>query len=177
MSPASTLGTFILVFLLVFGLIVLYNKVAKGSTKVLECKNNGGQCVDGTCDFGKQIPALSDKAAGCGSGQICCINVTNDKPKDPDCENLKPGAVCGANNYGYCDYALQCVSKCTFCATNAGQEYAKTICKDKFDFSGFSCQCTGAECTAEMMNKGKCIPNYCPSSTPADTDFACCKRS
>lgn len=176
MSAPSTLGKFILVFLLVFGLIIVYTKTMKGTTKILECSSNGGECIKGTCDWGKQVPALSDKAAGCEKGQICCINITKgESVPDPKCESKKIGTACGEGTSlnGYrCDAGNQCVTLCEFCSANskssdttiAGLCKKKPTDADNFAKGGlFSCSCASTECTAAKQRDGTCIINYCPT--------------
>ncbi|MGV8086318.1 MAG: hypothetical protein ACP5N1_01680 [Candidatus Woesearchaeota archaeon] len=171
LSTPSTLATFILVFLLVFGLIVLYTKVVKGNTTVLLCEKNGGECVKGTCDFGTQLPMLSDKAAGCKSGELCCINITQSVPIDLLCENKTEGDKCGDSNIMYCGASKTCIPKCDFC--NNHQEHAD--CKDiEFKRGDYSCQCSSAQCTPEQISKGNCITNLCPSDTETASDYRCC---
>jgi hypothetical protein len=170
MSPAETLGVFILVFLLVFGLIVLYTKVVNGSTKVLQCTANGGECRVGTCDFASQLPALSDKAAGCQKGEICCINITQGITEDPLCKDHKDGEACGTDNLHFCSVGgKQCVTKCEFCSINPTHEN----CKDKASLNlfktgtyAYSCKCTEDQCVGKIDIKGgsECIRNYCPGN-------------
>jgi hypothetical protein len=186
---ASTLGKFILVFLVVFALIILYSKTMRSSNKILECTANGGKCTLGTCDFGTQIPMLSDKAAGCHKDEICCVNVTQSKPPaDPKCENKAPGTSCDtlatptSQHLMYCDWSSQCVSRCDFCTHNFGTDEVeqKKICivpgNANFNFEGYKCGCTRAECVdSKGVWKSNCISNYCPSNTKENTDYACCK--
>jgi hypothetical protein len=181
---AETLGKFILVFLVVFILILVFNRTMKGGTKVLECTANGGQCKTGTCDFATQVPMLRDKAAGCQNGEICCININKEKPKpDPKCNGQTLGYLCDKNTNSFCDWALQCVSKCEFCAKNFGtdevasREVQKRICDPNFNYADFSCKCTKAEC--DTKDAKSCISDlvspYCPGKTPGESNYACCK--
>jgi hypothetical protein len=183
LSGPALIGTFILVFLMVFGLIALYSKVMKGGTKVLECKTNGGDCVAGTCDFATQIPALSDKAAGCKSGELCCINITKSKPADPKCANLTVGEGCG--KVMFCDAALQCVTKCEFCTNNFWTVEGRKVCGTEnnnnpiFETNDgigkkLSCNCTQKQCTDKGTNS--CISGFCPRAAAETTakDYACC---
>jgi hypothetical protein len=185
------IGTFILVFLMVFGLIALYQKVMKGGTKVLECHANGGECVTGTCDFATQVPALSDKAAGCKSGELCCINITKSKPVDPLCANKTVGAPCNNSKVMFCDAAPKCVSKCDFCNNNFNTVEGRPICgltKDplvlnpvfeinKKNGKMLSCSCTSKQCTDKKgLKDPECISNFCPRASAETTasDYACC---
>jgi hypothetical protein len=186
MDGPSTLGKFIIVFILVFVLIILFNKTMKGSTKIMQCTANGGQCVDETCEWGKQIPALSSKAAGCEENQICCINITKQKATpDPLCDNRTLGYACRT---GYrCDAGKQCVTLCEFCEKNPRTtiiENGRSICNkltgdaDKFANSDtFSCSCTNTECTSRFAS-GKCMRNYCPAAASDTTNpnYACCVK-
>ncbi len=174
----ETIVIFILVFLLLFGLIAIYGKVAKGNTQVLKCTANGGQCVAGTCDWKSQIPALSDKAAGCLTGELCCINITQSKPEiDKACENeSNVGNSCGIRQY--CTEAHTCVSQCEFCAIPTFKD--KPACQAKASSyntgTTYSCQCTNAQCSAENIKSGKCIPGVCPRDIKETTasDYMCC---
>jgi len=186
LSGPALIGTFILVFLMVFGLIALYQKVMKGGTKVLDCKANGGDCVPGTCDFSTQIPALSDKAAGCQSGELCCINITKSNvTADPACKGLTWGDSCDKSKLMFCDKALQCVSKCDFCNIyfDRPDKNIVSICNPKKNTATVfetihkngkivSCSCTKAQCDTKTKT-GECIPGLCPSSTDA-SKYACC---
>jgi len=179
LSGPELIGTFILVFLMVFGLIVLYQKVMKGGTKVIECNATGGDCVTGTCDFATQLPALSDKAAGCGTDQLCCINITKSKPIDPLCKGLKAGNKCDKTGVMYCDMASQCVSKCILCANNLDTTEINPICYKTTNtpnpffvnnrkLGSLSCGCTKTQCDAKNKANGNtCITTsgYCPANT------------
>jgi len=172
MGAPETLATFILVFLLVFGLIILYGKVVKGNTQILQCNANGGQCVTGTCDWGSQVPALSDKAAGCKSGQLCCINISQSTPIDPICENETLGFKCGSLQY--CSAAKTCISKCEFCQANSDYE---SICgkSNVYETGVYKCRCTLSQCQkGTNINDGNCIPNYCPSKDSQASDYMWC---
>jgi hypothetical protein len=184
---ASTLGKFILIFLVVFILILAFNKIMKGSTVMLECTANGGQCKVNTCDFGTQVPMLGNKAAGCKNGEICCINVNREMPKpDPLCNGLVFGEKCDEKKNFYCDWALQCVSRCEFCSKNWGTDevkakYDKGICDPTVkSYEGFSCKCTKSECDTKLKaDKNSCILDsvnmYCPGLKAIDQNYACCK--
>lgn len=181
MSAPSTLGKFIIVFLLVFTLILLYGKVMKGSTKIMECTTNGGECVDGTCKWGKQVPALSDKAAGCNKGQICCINITqSEKQADPLCLNgssnrtVTIGTSCKSGYY--CDAAHQCVTRCEFCSTNYAEFSTSPICRSavtNFTQIGkrMTCACNVTEC--RTLSSSGCVWGYCQGD--AVSNYCCVK--
>lgn len=189
LSGPALIGTFILVFLMVFGLIALYSKVMKGGTKVLECNANGGDCVTGTCDFATQIPALSDKAAGCESGELCCINITKSAPPiNPKCANASDNfnknkaTPCGTRMY--CDTGSQCVTQCEFCAKNFYTVEGRPVCGTGDDAKpkntifenmnyankALSCNCTKAQCDTKTKT-GECISLFCPTTKP---DTFCC---
>jgi hypothetical protein len=189
-SSTEVFGALIIMILVIIISIQTYDRFVKGGVKVLECKAQGGDCVAGTCSFPNQIPALSEKAAGCGRGELCCINITRTRPIDPLCMNaegttpLPIGTECDDNMY--CDMAQVCVDKCEFCSKNVNNlqysQKVKDICgimsqedKNKFTKGGiFGCSCTGVECAA---NRTKCVPNYCPGHDDATApDYACCTK-
>jgi hypothetical protein len=160
----------------------------KGGTKVLDCKANGGDCVPGTCDITYQLPALSDKAAGCGDGQLCCINITPSKHQiDPACAKLKFGDSCG--KLMYCDGGLKCITKCEFCAINFNAPEGRPDCNVKIKnvdtinpfFQNISnmrktlsCGCTKIQCDAKTKT-GECsTAGYCPSVSSTAQNYACC---
>jgi len=174
----------ILVLLILMISVVTYGRVVKGSTKVLQCTTAGGDCVLDTCDFGKQIPALSENAAGCKANEICCINLTVSKPIDPDCKGKIEGQTCKNSSMYYCGPGdrPQCMNKCEYCSLNFGTTVGKDICKntnvfvdrDKANLHQFTCGCTAVECTQDMKAKGLCILGYCPSNVSTSSSYACC---
>jgi hypothetical protein len=191
MDGPSTLGKFIIVFLLVFVLIILFNKVLKGNTQVMRCDTNGGRCTPGTCDWGKEIPAMGDKTAGCEEKEVCCIPVTKeDSVPDPECEGKVLGDACGTGatlalrQLKTCDKASKCVSLCEFCSTNADTQTQNAIIRSMCDkVNGnienftknkgkYSCSCSSTECSPKL-NDGTCMINYCPTSTDPNA-YRCC---
>ena len=166
-------------------------RVAKSGNQVLSCNSSGGECTDGTCVWGEQIALLSDKAAGCKNGQLCCKNITGPEEliPSPECKDKAPGARCDDKELMYCDAGGQCVIKCEFCAKNFDTEFGRTICygndeklKKYFTAQGntihkYSCGCTLAECTPARRANGTCLPNDCLSTTKAtDSNYMCCIR-
>ncbi|HYD03031.1 MAG TPA: hypothetical protein VEC16_01915 [Alphaproteobacteria bacterium] len=163
----NTFAKLVLVVMVVGVLVFAYGRVTAGSNKVLLCSANGGTCTKGTCDFRTQIPALSDKAAGCQKDEICCIPVVDEDDIDPSCEGKKLGDVCSG---GYCDASLKCINHCEFCSKNAKQ--FQSMCDvngqkdiDNFYTKGtFTCGCTNEECILKEKD-GTCIRNYCGSGS------------
>jgi hypothetical protein len=181
-SSIGIVGALIIMVLVVILSVQIYNRFVTGGTKALQCTANGGQCTRGTCNFPNQIPALSDQAAGCKKGELCCINITRSKPIDPMCMNaegsaaLPVGTECDDNMY--CDMAQVCVDRCEFCSTNINNplyvDDIKNICgptslddlKKKFSRPGrYTCSCTDAYCN---LNESNCVRNFCPG-----TDICC----
>jgi hypothetical protein len=179
----STVMKIILVVLVLTVSIFIYSKVTRGSTKILQCSKNGGDCVKDTCDWLTQIPALSDQAAGCKRNELCCINITQEDTIDPDCKDKAFGDPCRTDEkLYYCSKALTCISKCEFCAKNWGDTVGKKICdaddiknvfeknNDQTEIKHFSCSCK-TKCSASEIKAGTCILLYCPSTTP---ETYCC---
>jgi hypothetical protein len=170
----------ILVVVVLLVSVYVYNKIVKGTTVILKCNKNGGECVPGTCNWLTQVPALSDNAAGCKSGELCCINITLPETKDPYCEGKNIGDACRTDentNY-YCDPGLVCKTRCEYCATVRGDPQWSKPC-DAIDIPKFKavnnptptnqfvCACNKTECSQADINSGKCILGYCPSTNPA----------
>ena len=122
---------------------------------------------------------LSEKAAGCGKGEICCINIQKDKPPaDPKCLNKTLGYKCG--DASYCDFGSQCISKCEFCALNSQTDEVMQlnpiVCEKNFVYTGFSCKCTKADYDKKLAADNKSVIfSHCPQSDPLAQDYACCK--
>jgi len=198
-TSTEVFGALIIMILIIIISVQTYNKFVVQGTKVLECTKQGGQCTVGTCNFPSQIPALSDKAAGCGRGELCCLNVTRSEPMDPLCMNaegnspLPVGTECEDNMF--CDIAQVCVDRCEFCSKNANNmqynDQVKKICArmtaeaiEKFGKgSSYSCSCTQTECNADRGIK--CVegtigdPNpsrYCLQTDVNAPDYACCAK-
>jgi hypothetical protein len=180
----STPMKIILVVLVLLVSSIIYGRIMAGSTRILQCNKNGGDCVTGTCDWLTQVPALSDKAAGCKKSELCCINITFEETEDPYCKDLNVGDRCRieeANLY-YCGFGKTCVSKCEYCAKFWGEKTLNSICGEanikKFEQNNnpkisqqWGCSCGGDICTDEMQRQGKCILNFCPSTDP---ETYCC---
>jgi len=125
-AGAETFGAIILVLVVVFVSIIIYNNTVKGSTKIVDCKAQGGTCTQGTCDISKQIPMLSDKAAGCNSGEICCKNVVTEPTVDKLCEGKADGDKC---DKGYCTPGGHiCLSLADYCSTIKAPPNNKLTC-------------------------------------------------
>ena len=177
----STPMKIIIAVLVLLVSIYVYNKIVTGSTVILKCNKNGGDCVSGTCNWLTQVPALSDNAAGCKSGQLCCINITLPDTKDPNCEGKKVGDPCRTDESPlyYCGPGLVCMSRCEYCAVVWGDSTLNKVCVaadiPKFKSvnnpsatNKFVCACSKTECTDAMQKAGTCIiSDYCPSTTPA----------
>ena len=172
----------IIIILVLVVVMVAYPRIARGGTVVLSCTANKGECIDKTCKIG-QVALLSDQAAGCKEGQICCRDLfTDEQPASPECKNKALGAQCDDKGFMYCDAALQCVSKCEFCAKNFDTEFGRSTCaKDvKYfqshskDIHTYTCGCTLANCTAPKINNGTCLQKYCPSAATTDSSYMCC---
>jgi len=174
----------ILVVLVLLVSVIIYGKVMAGSTRILQCNKNGGDCVTGTCDWLTQVPALSDKAAGCKSNELCCINITIANTEDPYCKDLKVGDRCRITDdkLYYCGYGNTCVSLCEYCAKFWGDDTKNSVCGaaniQKFKANNnpkltqqWSCSCGADTCTTDMQNAGKCITGFCPSTDP---ETYCC---
>ena len=180
----STPMKIIIAVLVLLVSIYVYNKIVTGSTVILKCNKNGGDCVSGTCNWLTQVPALSDNAAGCKSGQLCCINITLPDTKDPNCEGKKVGDPCRTDESSlyYCGPGLVCMSRCEYCAVVWGDSTLNKVCVaadiPKFKSvnnpsatNKFVCACSKTECTDAMQKAGTCIPGYCPSTKP---ETYCC---
>jgi hypothetical protein len=127
-----------------------------------------------------QVPALSDNAAGCKSGQLCCINITLPDTKDPNCEGKNEGDPCRTDESPlyYCGPGDVCMSRCEYCAAVRGDPKWSKPCAaidiPKFVkvnnpslTNQFVCACSKTECPQADIDSGKCIPGYCPSTSPA----------
>jgi hypothetical protein len=168
-------------------ILAAWPRIVKGGTATLSCTANRGECIsDKTCKIG-QIALLSDQAAGCEKGQICCRDLfTDEQPASPECKSKAIGAQCDDKGLMYCDAALQCVTKCEFCAKNFGTEFGRSTCaKDvKYfqnhskDIHTYTCGCSAANCTTTKINNGTCLPKYCPapSANSADSNYMCCVK-
>jgi len=118
----SLLAKFILVLLVVVILIFVFNRTMKGGTQVFNCVSNGGECKSGTCEWGKQIPLLGDKAAGCESGYICCKNIVDESTQpDPECKDKSTYRQnCGAVSSGkICNITQKCILLSDYCKDGA----------------------------------------------------------
>jgi hypothetical protein len=179
----------VLAVLVFIAAIIGWNQLMK-SKDIIKCKNQDGVCAS-KCQFPTQVAWLSDRAAGCDRGELCCINITRSKPIDPMCTNaegtepLPFGTEC--DDGMYCDMAQVCVNLCEFCSTNVNNKQYENVVKercsrmtdaDKKKFEKgmvFTCGCTQKECTDAP---DKCVFGYCP--TPAEEvtapDYACCVK-
>jgi hypothetical protein len=182
----SVWGKIIIVLLILIISILLYNKFIKGSTKILLCNKNGGDCETGTCDFLTQFPALGDKAAGCKTDEICCVNITQEEKIDPYCKDLKVGDPCRTDegNMYYCGPGKVCMTLCRYCSIVWGDSTLNKPCgaQNLKIFAGnnnptntdkFSCSCDATACSQAMIDAGKCIKQFCPSTNP---EFYCCRN-
>jgi hypothetical protein len=181
----------ILTILVLLICILIFSRVMKGSTKVVECTTRGGDCITGTCKF-DQIALLANEAAGCKKGQICCINVSVTLPElpiDPGCKTEEEGTylegkTCKNSSLYICGPSGQCMTKCSYCALNFGTTIGKDVCKTEFNkFRDnalknpnhiYSCSCSASNCTKEMITDGLCIKDYCPSKSTTASDYMCC---
>lgn len=190
-TSTEVFGALIIMILIIIVSVQMYQKFVVGPVKILECTQQGGECVVGTCAFPSQIPFLSDKAAGCDVGKLCCINVTR-RPIDPLCMNaegtapLPVGMECDDNMF--CDQAQVCVTRCELCSKNYNfmqtNELINTACKDvvtpdakeKFGKGDlYSCRCTQEECN--NISK-RCVTSngLCINEDAAAQDYSCCAK-
>ncbi len=179
LSGPELIGTFILIFLIVGG-VIAYNRGAFGGAKtVLGCQNNGGECRDSGCDLIKEYILSGDKAAGCEKGEICCISYDKPKPADKRCVGVEEGKNCKGVTDLICSPSVQCVSKCEYCRHNFRTAIGREICKpdtnlifanaSKYQLE-LSCSCTTEECNTK--GSSGCITTFCPKG---DSTLAeCC---
>ena len=169
----------ILIILAVLIFYILSSGVLKKyfATIGLVDKDCLGAEVNGICTSRCDAPGdrIYDATCGKDSNLICCksnVGITN------ACDGKAKGEYCDANKLMVClNSGKDCESKCVFCSQNPAHKLCNSVTNDKnkkvvFN-SGFGCDCTSSQCTG-LKDNGKCVTNFCPTTTPADT-FCCDK--